>query len=94
MSNDKSKTFSDITPEQMACMKVRGESKSPPVVYTPADALKGIVIIKVTFVGTIELTFEYDSGAKTLAFVIIKKPGIVPIGRIWRGFQDTVDSCR
>lgn len=35
-----------------------------------------------------------NQGDSTLLYVLVKKSGVVPIGRLWNGFQSTVDSCR
>lgn len=93
MSNDNTKVFDNVTLEIFVCVKKKGANHSPPAVYDPVEGNKGTVTIK-PWVGTIKLDFDFDPSAKTLTYTLVEKPGIVPISRLWGGFEDTVNECK
>ncbi len=87
-----SQTFAPVNAACFDCIKSTSASDHG-TVYAPATGNQGTATTKITFIGTVELSFNFDPNAQTIVYTIVKKPGIVPESSIWSGIQDTIDGC-
>ena len=86
------KTFGNVSSEIFDCMK----SKSQEIrgtVYDPPEANQGTATTKISIIGTIVLSFDFDPSAQTVTYKIVEIPGIVPESSIWDGIQEGIDAC-
>jgi hypothetical protein len=75
--------------------RVKSDSlKEHGTVYAPPDGNQGTATTKVTMVGTIVLSFDFQPQSGQLTYTIVSKPGIVPESKIWSGIQDAIDKAR
>ena len=86
-----SKTFNNVTAAIWECVKSTS-SKQHGTVYAPPGASSGTATTK-TIVGTVELSFNFDSTQNSVSYTILKKPGIVSEKQVWGGIQDSIDGC-
>lgn len=86
-----SKTFNNVTASVWECVKT-SSYKEHGTIYAPPGAASGTATTK-TIVGTVELSFNFDSTQSTVAYTILKKPGIVSEKQVWGGIQDSINAC-
>jgi hypothetical protein len=86
------KVFNGVTPAIFACLKTTsGEQHGTK--YAPPDGNQGTATTE-TSMYSVVLGFNFDPSASTLTYTLIKKSWIVPIGEVWNGITDTINSCR
>ena len=86
------KTFENVSPETFDRIKTRGQEERG-TIYDPPDANQGTATTKISFIGTIALTFDFDPGAQTLTYQIVEKPGVVPEATIWDSIEEGIQAC-
>ena len=86
------KIFGNVSSEIFDCVKTKSQENRG-TVYDPPGANQGTATTKISFVGTIVLSFDFDPAAQTVTYKIVDIPGIVPESSIWSSIQEGIDAC-
>jgi hypothetical protein len=84
--------YNNVTQTTFTCVKAKSYADHG-TTYVPADANSGTATTNVTFVGEIQIDFNFNPSANTLTYSNLRKPGIVPESRIWDGIESTIKAC-
>jgi hypothetical protein len=87
----KSKTFNGVTPSIWECVKATS-LKEHGTVYAPPGANAGTAKTS-TIVGEVLLEFNFNPTSNSVAYTIIKKPGLASESQIWNGIEATIKGC-
>ncbi|RAR57633.1 hypothetical protein C7401_115191 [Paraburkholderia unamae] len=87
-----SKTYNGVTPEIFSCLKTKSK-RDHGTIYDPAEGNTGTA--STSGVGwAVKLQFNFNPEGGQLQYTVLEKSWIVPVGEIWSGISDTINSCR
>ena len=84
--------YNNVTQTIFTCVKAKSYAEHG-TTYAPPDANSGTATTNVTFVGTIQVDFNFNPSANTLTYSNLRKPGIVPESSVWDGIESTIKAC-
>lgn len=87
------KTFDKVTQSQWTCVQNTSAREHGTVYIPSAPSNQGKAVTKITFIGEVDTTYDYDPAQQTVTYTITKKPGIVSDDQIWNGISQSLQGC-
>ena len=88
----RTRTFSDVTPAILSCMRERSRKQhGTTFVRDPNNPNSGTS--ETHYYGLTRLSYAFDPALAAVTYTILQKPGLASNGQVWDGVRAAIKAC-
>jgi hypothetical protein len=90
--NPPSRSFTNVTPSILACMKENSIKKhGTKYIVDATNPNNGVS--ETHYYGLTRLSYAFDVDHGTVTYTVLQKPGLASYGQIWNGISAAIKAC-